>query len=252
LDSSADLMQISSTIKSSFNFNIFVIAPPLVIALTIYRRIPPIPGIFLGVATAVIVALLVQGASPADASRAMMSGYVSDTGFDSVDTLLSKGGLMSMMWVISLVVIALAFGGALEATGSLEAIVRASVARLSTRARLMTGALLISLGFNFASNAFVAYTIPGRMFAPAFKRFNLAPENLSRALEDGATMSAPLIPWNSGGVFVASTLGVPVIAYAPFAIANWTAPLFDLLWAWTGFFTPVLQNQEIQMEENAS
>jgi NhaC family Na+:H+ antiporter len=63
-------------------------------------------------------------------------------------------------------------------------------------------------------------------------------------MEDGATMSAPLIPWNSGGAFVSGALGVPALAYAPFAFANWLAPLFSLLWAWTGFFIPTLDDSQ--------
>jgi NhaC family Na+:H+ antiporter len=103
---------------------------------------------------------------------------------------------------------------------------------------LISAALLSAFGFNLCSNAFIAYTVPGRMFAPAFRDMGLATTNLSRVLEDGATMSAPLIPWNSGAVYVSSTLGVPTLLYAPFAFSNWIAPLFDLLWAWTGYFIP--------------
>ena len=153
--------------------------------------------------------LSVQGASFADVAHAMMNGFVSDTGNTQIDALLTKGGLMSMMWVISLIIIALAFGGALEKTGCLETIVRELLGRLQGRAQLITGALLTTFGFNLASNAFVAYTIPGRLFADAFAAESLAPAALSRVMEDGATMSAPLIPWNSGGAFVSGALGVP-------------------------------------------
>ena len=138
-----------------------------------------------------------------------MNGFVSDTGNAQIDALLTKGGLMSMMWVISLIIIALAFGGALEKTGSLETIVRELLGRLQGRAQLITGALLTTFGFNLASNAFVAYTIAGRLFADAFAAESLAPAALSRVMEDGATMSAPLIPWNSGGAFVSGALGFP-------------------------------------------
>ena len=84
------------------------------------------------------------------------------------------------------------------------------------------------------------------MYAPAFRGMGLSTTNLSRVLEDGATMSAPLIPWNSGAVYVSSTLGVPTMLYAPFAFANWIAPLFDLLWAWTGKFIPEASSSETQ------
>ncbi len=237
---------ISASLSSLFVLNLWVLLPPLVIAFTIARRIPPIPGIFLGVLAASFIAVAVQGASPGDVADAMMNGYVSQTGSPQVDELLSKGGMMSMMWVISLVIIALAFGGALERTGCLEAIVLRLLGALRGRAQMLAGALLTALGFNLASNAFVAYTIPGRIFGDAFRQEGLAPAALSRVMEDGATMSAPLIPWNSGGVFVAGALGVPTVLYAPFAFANWLAPLFSLLWAWTGYFVPLLEDGELK------
>ena len=122
----------------------------------------------------------------------------------------------------------------------------------NTRFRLVLVTLLAALGFNFASNAFIAYTLPGRMLLPAFHQRGLSGANLSRLLEDGATMSAPLIPWNSGGVYVAGTLGIPTILYAPFAFANWLAPLFDLLWAALNWFMPTRnEKQDKMMSDNA-
>ena len=242
--STASAAGTGEVLNSLFRLNVFVLFPPVVIGVTIVRKVPPIPGIFLGVVAAALVALSVQGASFADVADAMMNGFVSDTGNAQIDALLTKGGLMSMMWVISLIIIALAFGGALEKTGCLETIVRELLGRLQGRAQLITGALLTTFGFNLASNAFVAYTIPGRLFADAFAAESLAPAALSRVMEDGATMSAPLIPWNSGGAFVSGALGVPALAYAPFAFANWLAPLFSLLWAWTGFFIPTLDDSQ--------
>ena len=235
---------VSEILNANFVLNAWVLLPPLVIAVTIVRRVPPIPGIFLGVLAACVVAVLVQDASPGDVSASMMNGYVSESGDAQIDRVLSRGGLMSMMWVISLVIIALGFGGALETTGCLDAIVRRLLGALKGRAQLITGALITTFGFNLASNAFVAYTIPGRIFSGAFAKESLAPSALSRVMEDGATMSAPLIPWNSGGAFVSGTLGVPTVLYAPFAFANWLAPLFSLLWAWTGFFIAELDDGE--------
>ena len=172
--------------------------------------------------------------------HAMATGYKSDTGYAPLDTLLSKGGIMSMMWVISLIMIAMAFGALLEKTQCLSVILDAILKWLRGRGSLVAAALFSAFGFNLASNAFIAYTIPGRMFAPAFRDRGLATTNLSRLLEDGATMTAPLIPWNTGAVYVSGTLGLPTILYAPFAFANWIAPLFDLLWGWTGRFMPVI------------
>ena len=225
-------------LNDTFVLNAAVLIPPVVIGITIYRKLPPLPGIFMGVLAAGVIAFTAQHASVGEILDAMMNGYVSNTGNEQLDRLLTKGGMISMMWVVSLIMIAMALGGVLQKTQCLTVIVRAILERVSGRAGIISAALLSVFGFNLTSNAFIAYSIPGRMFAPAFRRLALAPTNLSRALEDGATMTAPLIPWNTGGVYVSQTLGVPTLLYAPFAIANWLAPVFDLLWAWTGLFVP--------------
>ena len=187
------------TIDKTFTLNFLVLIPPAVIALTIIRKIPALPGIFLGVVAAGFVAIVVQGASPGTVMKTMMNGYASNSGNEQLDTLLSKGGVMSMMWVVSLIMIAMAFGGVLEKTQCLSVIIRAILKRISRRSSLIVAALVSSFGFNLCSNAFIAYTVPGRMFAPAFRGKNLSTTNLSRVLEDGATMSAPLIPWKFRG-----------------------------------------------------
>ncbi|TPV59769.1 Na+/H+ antiporter NhaC [Aestuariibacter sp. GS-14] len=243
-DSSLNLL--SASIDQQFDLSWWVILPPCVIGITIYFRLPAIPGIFFGVVAACLVAVWGQGVTPESLVQLLMNGFQSHTGQPGLDALLSKGGLMSMMWVISLIILAMALGGALQATGSLETLLLALLKVASTRFRLVLVTLLAALGFNFASNAFIAYTLPGRMLLPAYQQRGLSGANLSRLLEDGATMSAPLIPWNSGGVFVAGTLGVPTLLYAPFAFANWLAPLFDLLWAALNWFMPTSAVKQVR------
>ena len=246
------LTALSTSLEAHFDLAWWVLIPPGVIALTIYFRLPAIPGLFFGVVAACLVAVVGQGVSPESLVQLLMNGFKSQTGQAGLDALLSKGGLMSMMWVISLIILAMALGGALQATGCLETLLQALLNVASTRFRLVLVTLLAALGFNFASNAFIAYTLPGRMLLPAFHQRGLSGANLSRLLEDGATMSAPLIPWNSGGVYVAGTLGIPTILYAPFAFANWLAPLFDLLWAALNWFMPTRnEKQDKMMSDNA-
>lgn len=209
------------------------------IAVTIIKRLPPVIGVFLGVIAASVTAMLVQGVPVTTVLQVMTSGYESSSGNPQVDTLLSKGGITSMMWVISLIMIAMALGGALTATGVLQTLLQSLINRIGSRFQAVLASLVAAFGFNLASNAFIAYTLPGKVFGPLYDRYQLNRSNLSRVLEDGATMTAPLIPWNSGGVFVAGTIGVATLAYAPFAFANWLSPLFGLLWAYTGWFLPV-------------
>lgn len=233
------------TLSDTFYFHPILLLPMVVIGLTIWRKLDPMPGIFLGVMTAAALAYWVQGVSPAEIMQVMMSGYDSQTGNPQIDKLLSKGGIMSMTWVITLIMIAMAFGGVLEKTGCFDALLQAMIKVIKGRKALVFATMFSTLAFNFASNAFIAYTIPGRMFTPVFRGQRLSTANTSRLLEDGATMSAPLIPWNSGAVFVSSTLGVPTLAYAPFAFSNWIAPMLDLLWGITGWFMPSASHAEV-------
>jgi len=147
--------------------------------------------------------------------------------------------------VILLIFVSMIFGGLLEATGCLDRILSALIHRLHSRFRIFAAAFLSTLGLNVASNIFVTLAVNGRLFAPVFRGAGYSGVNLSRTLEDGGTLSSPLIPWNAGGLFVTSTLGVPTLLYAPFAIANWFAMVLDLLYAALGRFTPKASAAEI-------
>ena len=236
-------------LSEHFNLNVFLLLPPIVIGIAVWKKMAPLPSLFLGVITAYLVAIFIQDASFGDVTTTMMTGYNANTGNSQVDILLSKGGIMSMMWVISLIMIAMAFGGVLEKIGCLDSLIHEVMRRVKGRFTLVLTTLAAVLGLNLASNAFIAYTITGRMFTPAFRGRGLSATNVSRIIEDGATMSAPLIPWNSGAVFVSGTLGVPTILYAPFAFANWITPIFDLIWGYTGLFMPKVSDAELKRWE---
>ncbi|HSG90556.1 MAG TPA: Na+/H+ antiporter NhaC [Pseudomonadales bacterium] len=237
-----------TVLQAQFHFGgaigLLVLLPPLVVMAMVFTRMPALPGIFAGVLAAGAVAMLVQDATLGEVMAVMMNGHVATTGDALVDTLLTKGGLLSMLWVVLLIMVAMAFGGVLERTGCFDTLLRAIIPRLHTRFRLFAVCLLATFGINTSSNIYVALTVPGRMFAPVFRGMGYSATNLSRILEDGGTMTSPLIPWNPGGVFVSGTLGVPVLLYAPFAFANWLAILFDLLWSWLGVFTPRVGDAE--------
>lgn len=242
----AQILAFSSVLKQNFNLNPIVLLPMLIIGLTIWRKLHPIPGIFLGVAAASLIALSVQQMSFAQLLETLMFGYQSQTGDLQADQLLSKGGIMSMSWVITLIMIAMALGGVLEVTGCFAAILNLLLKVIKGSKSLVAVSLFSVISFNCVSNAFIAYALPGRMLAPVFRGHRLSTANASRLLEDGATMTAPLIPWNSGAVFVSSTLGVPTLLYAPFAFANWCAPIISLFWGVTGWFLPKASQSEIE------
>ncbi|MBB3190273.1 Na+/H+ antiporter NhaC [Halomonas cerina] len=244
---SESVAQINTTLQETFALTFWLLIPPIVVVVLAVRRFPALPSIFAGVVLGGIMAVVVQGVSVHDVFNAMQSGYTSDTGIEAVDSLLSKGGIQSMTWVITLVLIALGFGGMLERTRCLEVVLEHVLKIAKSRFGLVAASTGSAIGTNMVTgDVYLSVALPGRMFAPAYRGRGLSVTNLSRSVEDGGTLVSPLIPWNVGGAFVAGTLGVDTLAYAPVAFACWMSLLFGLLWAATGWFVPKASDQERQ------
>jgi len=151
----------------------------------------------------------------------------------------------SMTWVITLMMFALAFGGALERTRCLESVVRAIIGKARGFRGLQTSAILTSVATNIVSgDVYLSIALPGRMYGPEYDKQGYSRLNLSRAIEEGGTLVSPLIPWNAGGAFVMGTLGLTVVSgdysvllYAPLAFACWLSPMIGILYAYTGWFS---------------
>ncbi len=244
---SESVAQINATLQETFALTFWLLIPPIVVVVLAVKRFPALPSIFSGVVLGGILAVLVQGVSIHDVFNAMQNGYSSDTGIEAVDRLLSKGGIQSMTWVITLVLIALGFGGMLERTRCLEVVLESILKVAKSRFALVAASTGSAIGTNAVTgDVYLSVALPGRMFAPAYRGRGLSTTVLSRSVEDGGTLISPLIPWNVGGAFVAGTLGVETLAYAPVAFACWLSMLFGLLWAATGWFVPAASDEERQ------
>lgn len=232
-------------LQQQFAFSPWLLLPAVVVVVLAVRRFPALPTLFAGVLAGAVTAVAAQGASVHEVFVVMQSGFESATGTASVDELLSKGGIQSMMWTISLVLIALGFGGILEQTRCLEVILTAVLARARSRFPLVTASTGSAVGTNLVTgDPYLAIALPGRMFAPAFRGQGLSTLNLSRSIEEGGTLINPLIPWSAGGAFTAGALGIPTLAYAPFAFACWLSPLIGLLYAAVNRFMPLASEGE--------
>jgi NhaC family Na+:H+ antiporter len=159
-----------------------------------------------------------------------------------------------MMWTISLVLIALGFGGALEKTRCLEAIVGVIISKVRGFAGVQTAAACTSIATNLvAGDPYLSIALPGRMYSPVYRGMGYSTLNLSRALEEGGTLVSPLVPWNAGGAFVISALGLGIadgnlenLLYIPLAFACWVSPLLGIAYANLGWFSPRASNAERQ------
>jgi hypothetical protein len=146
---------------------------------------------------------------------------------EAVDNLLTKGGFESMMYTVSLVICAMMFGGIMEKTNQLRVVVTVILKKAQSTGSLITATILTAIGANLIlCDQYMSIVMTGKMYAQSYKDEGLHPKNLSRAIEDSATVTANLVPWNSGGAYQAATLGVPTIAYLPFNFFCWIRRLF--------------------------
>jgi NhaC family Na+:H+ antiporter len=146
---------------------------------------------------------------------------------EAVDNLLTKGGFESMMYTVSLVICAMMFGGIMEKTNQLRVVVTVILKKAQSTGSLITATILTAIGSNLIlCDQYMSIVMTGKMYAQSYKDKGLHPKNLSRAIEDSATVTANLVPWNSGGAYQAATLGVPTIAYLPFNFFCWIRRLF--------------------------
>jgi NhaC family Na+:H+ antiporter len=223
------------TMQQNFTIHPLLLLPPVLVIAMVVRRVPPLPALLAGTVLGGICAVVAQGSSLADVVAAAHSGYVSTAGIEMVDGLLTQGGLMSMMDTVALIMCALSFGGIMESTGMLEVIAQSLLKLVKGTGTLVATTIFSCIGMNaVASDQYMAIVIPGRMYRNAFEKQRLHPKNLSRALEDSATLTSPLIPWNTCGAFMGATLGVYPLAYLPFAFMNLLNPIVSMFYGFTG------------------
>ncbi|WP_377194254.1 Na+/H+ antiporter NhaC [Ruegeria meonggei] len=234
-----DVERVSSilaVLNENYTINIAMILPPLIVLFVSYRKMPAIPGITLGVIAGAMLAVGLQGANYDALVNAAFGGIESTTGNADVDSLLSRGGMDSMMYTISLVIVAMMFGGVMERTNQLKAIADKVLSMVKSDGGLIASTVFTGIGANMIlCDQYMAIVMGARTYAQAYSDRGLAPENLSRAVEDSATVTANLVPWNSGGAYQAATLGVATLAYLPFAFFCWLSPIVTLLFGYMGW-----------------
>ena len=226
---------IKQGLENNFNLSPLLFLPPIVVILSISRKMPAIPGIFLGIVLGAILGMILQGSDFGNMLSVGYYGYESTTGIESLDSLLSAGGLSAMFFSISLTIFAMMFGGIMERTGQLEVIVEKLVKNVKSN----PGLVGLTMGTCLLSNMtmpeqYVAIVLPGRMYAQVYHDRGLHPKTLSNALESSGTVVSSLIPWNTCGAFLTGVLGVSTFAYAPWAIFNYTMPLITMILAFVG------------------
>ena len=220
---------------------------PVGVIVMIVKKVPPIPALLIGTLAGGAFAMIFQADviyEIGGAGNYIKSSYISimdamtidvslDTGNDEVNKLVETGGMSGMLNTIWLIICAMSFGGVMEATGLLQRISESIMNFVKSRKSLVLTTSSTCLFFNVtASDQYLAIVVPGRMFASTYKKYNLDPKNLSRTLEDSATVTSVLIPWNTCGATQSGVLGVATITYLPYCFFNLISPLMTIFFAY--------------------
>ena len=205
-------------------------------------------GIILGFLSQIFV----QGGSIHDSVQALQTGYVLETKNELVKELFNRGGLESMFYTISMTIVAMTFGGILEYSGMLKAIITQVLKVAKGTGGLIASVIISCIGTNAScSEQYISIVVPSRMYINTFLEKRLHPKNLSRALEDGGTVTSVFFLWNTCGVFIAQTLNVNVLEYGMYAVFNYTVPIISIIFGYIGFKIITINEQEYKQFKEA-
>ncbi len=245
--SQVNLMQ--EALESKFHISGFLFIVPVLVIIMIARSVPALPVLVIGTLLGLVTALVFQrhliaelGGSAdfsglfAGSMLALYGDTAIETSMPVVTELLSTGGMAGMLGTIWLIISAMIFGGAMEKTRMLQVIARSIISRVKTISGLFASTVGTCLFFNItASDQYLAIVVPGRMYHNVFKEKGLAPENLSRTLEDSGTVTSVLIPWNTCGAYHSGILGISTFTYAPFCFFNILSPIMTIIFGIIGY-----------------
>ncbi|WP_235898607.1 Na+/H+ antiporter NhaC [Parahaliea maris] len=248
-----EIAALQDSIRQEFDIGLHLLFPLLVMLGLVYKRFPAYPAIIVSALVGAVFALIFQpdtvrglaGEAGELGSSfllikgvwiSLFNGYVSNSGNEFLDALLSKGGMSSMLNTVWLIISALGFGGVLERTGILNYLLTLALKGVNSVASLVATTVGTCIAANIlAADQFIAVALPGRMYKDEYERHGLSRLNLSRTLEDSATLTSALIPWNTCGAYMAATLGVATMSYAPFAFFNLLCPVIAIIYAFFNF-----------------
>jgi NhaC family Na+:H+ antiporter len=246
-----DLTAALDAIERVFDVGLLSLVPLLVVIVMAVRRVPPTITILSGALAGGLTAVILQPqvvldfvdepdlAQPLAMLKgvwsAMATGFSLETGLPRLDALVTGGGMEGMLGTVWLILAALAFGGIMEHTGSLARLIEPLLRRARSARSLLVTTGLTAIGLNVvAADQYMAIVLTGRMYRRPFEKEGIAPQTLSRQVEDTATVTSPLVPWNSCGAYVAATLGIATFSYLPYCFFNLVNPVVSFALALLG------------------
>jgi NhaC family Na+:H+ antiporter len=250
--------QAHDALDTAFNISVLNLLPLALLVVFTLRRVPPFLAILGSALFAGILACFTQW----DAVKAfvdepdlnavatgikaiyaaMATGFESASGIPVIDELFSGGGMASLLTTVWLVLAALSYAAILEHAGFLERLLRPVVTHARSRGQLILATNGSGIGLNvIAGDQYVADVLPARMFRAEYERRGLAPQVLSRAVEDSGTVTSVLVPWNTCGAYISGVLGVSTAAYFPYCFFNLASPILDVVYGFLGFKVPAAE-----------
>ncbi|MFF2289064.1 Na+/H+ antiporter NhaC [Peribacillus butanolivorans] len=240
-----------NVLSDEFMITPITLLSPLVIIILAVKRMSPIPSLVIGLIVAILTTFYtVPNVGIGTIMTTAHNGYVAKTGVEAIDTLLSLGGLSSMLFGVSLILISLAFGGIIQHIGIAHSIMEGIQNMLKSRGNVITATVCSCLGINLTvGEQYLSIILPGQLFESAYKKVKLHPKNLSRTLEDAGTIIHPMIPWGVTGAFIMSTLNIGM-EYVPYVFISMINPVVAIIYGYTGFALTPLQEEEKETVED--
>lgn len=248
----SQVLEMQNALSSTYNISLWSLLVPVLVIFLIVKKVPAVPALFIGTIGGGLYAVFFQQDVIYQLTKYeignnlsyLKHAYISvmnamtvevsiNTGNEGVNNLVSTGGMSGMLNTIWLIVCAMSFGGIMEITGFLKTITNSLLRFVKSRKSLVLTTSGTCLFLNVtASDQYLAIVVPGRMFANSYKKYGLDPKNLSRTLEDAATVTSPLVPWNTCGATHAGVLGISTLIYLPYCFFNLISPIMTLIFAY--------------------
>ncbi|WP_199883767.1 Na+/H+ antiporter NhaC [Anaerosinus massiliensis] len=228
------VIYILEALRMQYTLSSWALVPPVLLLGLAYRRCSPILTLFFCILAAGGVAYFFEQQEFSVMIDVMVNGYVAKTGVQELDLLLTRGGIQSVLSTIFLLIAAVSFGGVLEKIRILAVLTDAMILLAKTTGRLIVMTLFSSYAMLLGTGSqLVSIILPGRALLPVFQERGIAARVLSRTLEDGGVLAAPLVPWSVHAFYIGGILGVSAYEYAPYAILCWLVPVFSIVFGYT-------------------
>ena len=232
----SEIQNILSVLKDNYNVGWYVFLPLCLVIVLSVKKVPAILTMGITVVVSIIFAMMTQDVALPEVTKVALNGFQSETGIKTIDSILSRGGAVSMAPTITLIFFASMMGGVLMRTGVLKTVIDDGILKkVKSWQSLVVATLLYCYGvLAVTGNQTLAIVLPGQTFATAYDKLDINRRVLSRSLEDAGTIGGAIIPWSSFCLYVCSVLPVDA-GYIPYALLNYIVPIFSVICVITGF-----------------